>query len=132
MPDSGDITAVATVITALGGLVLAVAVLIPTLRASKKAVVVAQTAAAATSSQLDTIHTLVDGNLTAALRSEYEATAQQAVMMREVLDLRRALGHAPSAGAVTAIEAIEARLVELRASIDDRERLAPETRPVVK
>lgn len=60
MPDStlaGVITAVATVITAVGGLLLAISVLIPNLRATKKAAVA-----------LSEVHTIVNQQRTDAQR----------------------------------------------------------------
>lgn len=60
MPEStlaGVITAIATVLTALGGLILAISVLIPNLRATKKAAVA-----------LGEVHTIVNQQRTDAQR----------------------------------------------------------------
>jgi hypothetical protein len=54
---AGVITAVATVVTAIGGLVLAVAVLIPNLRASREAI-----------AKVDQVHTIVNQQRTDAQR----------------------------------------------------------------
>jgi len=130
MPQSsaaGIITACASLLTALGGIIAVVLVFIPTMRSSKQAVVVAQeakevTAIAAkiTTGQLREIHTLVNSNLLAAMRAEYEATVQQAVMMREVDGLNQAAGRHTSSATMAALENIDSRIEDLRTNIDDR------------
>lgn len=60
--------------------------------------------------QLKVIHGLVNSNMTAALKSEYDSTLRELVLMRE-------LGR-PDA----AIELVEAKLAEQRAVLDDRMR----------
>jgi hypothetical protein len=77
MPDStlaGIITATATVITALGGLVLAMAVLIPTLRNAKAA----KEAAVEANIKTDQVHTMVNQQRTDMMRQmERMASALQ-------------------------------------------------------
>jgi hypothetical protein len=60
--------------------------------------------------QLKVIHKLVNSNMTAALKAEYDATLRELVLMRE-------LGR-PAA----AIELVEAKLDEQRAVLADRQR----------
>jgi hypothetical protein len=133
---AGVITAFATVLTALGGLVLAVSVLIPTMVAARAAVKVAQSAAdsaeataarveatsAEHSVQLKSIHTLVNSSLTAAIRAEYEATRQQAIMMREAIELHRALGRDPTEAVHAELAVIDERVAELGSVVEDRVR----------
>lgn len=84
--------------------------------------VAAQTAMAdrATQGQLREIHGLVNSNLTAAMRAEYEAVVQQQVVMQELVDLRAEIGREPSEEALTAISAIKTRVAELGANLNDR------------
>lgn len=74
----------------------------------------------ATQGQLREIHGLVNSNLTAAMRAEYEAVAQQLVVMRELAALRAEVGQEPSMEARSAIQSIEARVAELHANLGDR------------
>jgi hypothetical protein len=64
MPDANTIAAWATVITAVGGLVLAVSVLIPTLRAAKRA----DASAIASAVAVREVHTIVNQQRTDAQR----------------------------------------------------------------
>jgi hypothetical protein len=70
--------------------------------------------------QLERIHTLVNSNLTAAMRAELEATVRDAASMSEVIELRRAAGHDPSPEAVEAVDATASRIEELRSVIGNR------------
>lgn len=70
--------------------------------------------------QLHQIHTLVNSNLSASMRAELEATIRDAASMREVIELKRSVGRAPSAEATQAVEATDARIAELRAALRDR------------
>lgn len=84
---------------------------------------VAKTAAAAaqqTFGKLDEIHTLVNSNMTAAMQAELDATVREVAMMREVVALHKAAGRKPSAEAAAAIAATEAKIAELRATLEDR------------
>lgn len=70
--------------------------------------------------KLDTIHTLVNSQMTAALQSESDAITRELAMMKEVIALKRASGQEPSQGALEAIVATEAKIAELRAVLADR------------
>lgn len=111
---AGIITAIATAITALGGLALAIAVLIPALRRTQAAAVKTQAAVAdlaqVTQEKLGAIEIMSDGALTAALQAEVAAVEAQGVAMRK-----------PSSDTQTAINAIEARLVAMRRALAARE-----------
>ena len=71
--------------------------------------------------KLDVIHTIVDGGITASMRAELDATVRELATMREVVDLKRALGQEPTPEALTAIEATRVKVAELSAKLADRE-----------
>lgn len=77
-----------------------------------------------TSDKLDVIHLLVNSNMTAAMQAEFDATTRELAMMHEVVELKKATGQQPSVLALAAIDATNARLIELRATLDDRLRQA--------
>jgi type II secretory pathway pseudopilin PulG len=73
-----------------------------------------------TMSKLDDIHTLVNSNLTTAMRAELDATTRELAVMSELIDLKRASGHEPSVDAMAAIKATKAKVSELSAVLKDR------------
>jgi len=73
-----------------------------------------------TNGKLDVIHGLVNSAMTTALQSEMDALVTSLAMMREVMDLKKSGGHEPAAEAVIALQATEAKITELQASITDR------------
>lgn len=73
-----------------------------------------------TNGKLDTIHTLVNSNMTAAMMSELDAVTRELAMMREVMELRRQGGQEPSTDTLAAIAATEAKMHELAAALADR------------
>jgi len=73
-----------------------------------------------THSKLDVINTLVNGNMTAAMHSEYDAVARELAVMREIMELKKANGLEPSTAVLMAIAATETKLNELRAALEDR------------
>jgi hypothetical protein len=73
--------------------------------------------------KLNTIHTLVNSNMTASMQAELDATMRELAMMHEVIDLKRVAGHEPTPGALDAITFTEGKIADLRARLDDR--LAP-------
>jgi hypothetical protein len=80
---------------------------------------VARTASAA-SGKLDVIHTLVNSNMTSALRAELDATVRELAMMREVVALHQAAGREPSKDTLTAIKTTQHKVDELTANLTDR------------
>jgi len=70
--------------------------------------------------KLDLIHTLVNSNMTAAMQAEYDATVRLLAMMKELVAVKEAVGHKPSAVATKAIADTEDRVQELRAALNDR------------
>lgn len=73
-----------------------------------------------TNEKLDTIHILVNSNMTAALQAELDATVRELAMMKEVIALNRAAGRAPSNEASKALEMTQAKIRELTAQLNDR------------
>lgn len=73
-----------------------------------------------TNSKLDTIHTLVNSNMSAALAAELSATERELAMMHEVIELKRESGRQPTQMTLDALKITEGRIAELRARADDR------------
>jgi hypothetical protein len=73
-----------------------------------------------TNGKLDVIHELVNSSMTAAMQGEHDAMTRELAMMREVIALKKANGHAPSVETLGTIEATEARIAELNAMLADR------------
>jgi hypothetical protein len=72
------------------------------------------------SGKLDVIHELVNSSMTAAMQGEHDAMVRELAMMREVIALKEANGHAPGVEALATIEATETRIAELSAALADR------------
>jgi hypothetical protein len=70
--------------------------------------------------KLNTIHTLVNSNMTASMQAELDATKRELAMMHEVIDLKKRAGHDPTPGALEAITFTEGQIADLRARLDDR------------
>src|SRR5688572_18678682 len=77
-----------------------------------------------TNEKLDTIHILVNSNMTAAMQAELDATVRELAMMREVISLNKAAGRKPSAEAIAALEMTQEKINELRSQLEDRGRQA--------
>ena len=73
--------------------------------------------------KLDVVHTLVNGSLTHAMQTELDAEISNLVGLREIVELRRALNHAPSTEALDLITAKEAKVADLKLKIAERLRL---------
>jgi len=73
-----------------------------------------------TNGKLDVIHTLVNSNMTQAMQAELDATIAQLVLMREVIDMKKASGVVPSEDTVSAISIIEKRIAELTVQLQER------------
>jgi cell division septation protein DedD len=70
--------------------------------------------------KLDTIHTLVNSNMTAAMQSEFDATVRELAMMLEVIELKKSGGLDPSVDAKAAVEITQLKIAELKAQLEDR------------
>jgi hypothetical protein len=79
-----------------------------------------------TNSKLDTIHVLVNSNMTAAMQSELDAIQRELAMMREVTALNLAAGREPTPESLGAIQATEAKIAELTAELTARRTAATE------
>jgi hypothetical protein len=114
---AGIITACATVLIALGGVITALGVAVPLLRASRRNT----EALAVQESKLNVIHTLVNSTLTAALQAQLDATRRELTMMMELTDMQREAGHAVSADRFAALGALRRKVTELTTAMADRE-----------
>lgn len=86
---------------------------------------VKETAAVATSGinvKLDGITTMVDGAMTAAMRSELDAVVLLLVMTKRLIALSEAAGKEPSKEDAAALISTEAKIAELRAALAEREK----------
>jgi hypothetical protein len=70
--------------------------------------------------KLDTIHTLVNSNMTAAMESERAAVAREITVMRELIELRRSMGQEPSQDTLSALDITQAKLLELDDNLAER------------
>lgn len=75
-----------------------------------------------TNGKLDVIHTLVNSQLTAAMQSELDAIVRELAMMLEVIALKKAAGFEPTAEALAALDAAQAKVADLTAKLEDRHR----------
>jgi hypothetical protein len=75
-----------------------------------------------TNSKLDTIHVLVNSNMTAAMQAELDATIRELAMMKEVISLNRAAGRSPAVEAISALDMTQAKISELKSQLADRAR----------
>jgi len=76
--------------------------------------------AAVSVEKLDSIHDLVNSNMTAAIAAERNAHIATVTMMLEVIEMKRANGHEPNVKTLAALAVIEARIAELNATLADR------------
>lgn len=72
--------------------------------------------------KLQEVHVLVNSNMTAAMQAELDATIQQLVLMREVVDLKQAMGSPPSEDSMLAIDVTEQKISELRTKLDEHKK----------
>jgi hypothetical protein len=84
---------------------------------------VARVAAESQATALGEIHeikVLANSTLTAAMNGELGAMQRELVLMKDVRALHEAAGHPASADALSAIEATEAKIEEMRVAVADR------------
>jgi hypothetical protein len=70
--------------------------------------------------KLEVIRVDVNSNMTAAKQEALDSTEAQLVLMREVVDMKRAQGKEPSSESLAAIKAAEDRINEMKAELKDR------------
>jgi len=75
---------------------------------------------AATNSKLDVIHTLVNGDVTAAIQDSLNSVVRELAALTKLRESRRAVGKKPSQETSAAIARAEAKIAELRATINAR------------
>jgi Tfp pilus assembly major pilin PilA len=75
-----------------------------------------------TTGQLATIHTLVNSNLTEAMRNELTATSAMVEALREVVDLRTAQGDDPGRGLLADITSAQRRVSALERDLAHKQR----------
>ena len=73
-----------------------------------------------TNGQLKEIHTLVNSNLTEALRAELESTMRELASLKLIVDLNRERGREPTIEALALIGSTEKRIKELQVNLDHR------------
>jgi hypothetical protein len=78
-----------------------------------------------TNGKLDVIHALVNSNMTSAMQGEHDAMVRELAMMREVIALKQANGHAPGVETLATIEATERKIADLDAILADRQQQNP-------
>lgn len=113
---AGIITAVATALIAVGGVITALGVAVPLLRTSRdnSRKLVAQEA------KLDVIHTLVNSTLTAAKQSELDGARRELVMMLELTAMQERDGTPASPDRLAGIGALRRRIDDLTSTMADR------------
>ena len=90
-----------------------------TARTEEVAAAVAESSAA-TDGKLDQIHTLVNSQLSTALRNELAALVALAALMADVIEIKRAGGLEPTEEALAALELTKARAAELELVLEER------------
>ncbi len=78
-----------------------------------------------TNNKLDTIHALVNSNMTAAMQSEYDATRRELVLLLYVLELNRRAGSEPTQESLVEIDTAKKRIAELAIALESRRAVAP-------
>ncbi len=81
----------------------------------------ARISALTANTKLDTIHGLVNSQLSSALQSEHDALVGQLALMRELVAIRRGEGTGPSTETIATMDIISRRIAELVAVLADRE-----------
>lgn len=76
--------------------------------------------AASTAAVAAVTHELVNSNMTAALDGALDARQRELATLRELTELRQALGQEPTPSTLATIAATEAEIVRLEVTISDR------------
>jgi hypothetical protein len=113
---AGIITAIGTVIIAATGLIGAIGVAVPLLRASKRNT----EALAVQESKLNVIHTLVNSTLTAALQGQLDATRRELAMTLELFGQHQDPPRNLSDDQKAVVGALHRRVDELAEAMEDR------------
>lgn len=70
--------------------------------------------------KLNTIHTLVNSNMTAQIQDSLDATRRELASLLENIDLKKALGHQPTPEVEAAVELAKRKIAELETTLDHR------------
>ena len=73
-----------------------------------------------TNAKLDTIHVLVNSNMTAAMKAELDATIREKTVIIELMSLKETMGHETTTATLAALKAAEDKITELTAVLRDR------------
>ncbi len=73
-----------------------------------------------TNGKLDVIHTLVNSNMTAAMKAELEATIEKLILMKQIVARDKADKITVLPEAILAIRNVESKITELQATLADR------------
>ena len=73
-----------------------------------------------TNEKLDTIHTLVNSNMTAAMQAELDATIREKALIIELMSLKKLMDQEIATETVVALKAANDKISELTAVLRDR------------
>ncbi len=73
-----------------------------------------------TNGKLDIIHTLVNSNMTAAMKAELGATIEKLILMKQIVDRDKSDKITVLPEAILAIRNVESKIAELQATLADR------------
>lgn len=73
-----------------------------------------------TNVKLDTIHGLVNSNMTAAMQAELDATMRERAVMQELMELKKGMGKEPTVDTLAALKSATDRTHELNTILADR------------
>jgi hypothetical protein len=113
---AGIITAVTSLVIAVGGAITAVSMALTRRRASRRLDAYQQD----TTSRLRVIHGLVNSTLTASMQSDLDASRRELLITREVAQLRSDAGQPVPAGFTAAVDALERKIAALTLAMQDR------------
>lgn len=70
--------------------------------------------------KVDVVHTLVNSQLSAAIKGELDSKVSEVAMVRELIDLKAQSGNPPSVETLEAVQMLDARITELKSVMFDR------------
>ncbi len=73
-----------------------------------------------TNAKLDSIHVLVNSNMTSAMKAELDATVREKAVLIELMSLKETMGHETATSTLVALKAAEEKITELTAVLKDR------------
>lgn len=94
------------------------------LAAAEKLAVKLEEASSDTSKKLDTIHTLVNSSMTAAMQTALDSLRLQLPMMLEIIELKKTAGLEPSIDTLASVKALREQIAKMQSDITLREEAA--------